>query len=105
MFSIYSTHYTNTVDTTVVCYKTILIVISATCFSNKSSESGENIQKYKKWLWLKYLWFLLLWIQQSIGTHIYRTIILPVVLYGCETWSLILREERKLRVFEENIWA
>ena len=34
----------------------------------------------------------------------YRTIILPVVLYGCETWSLILREERRLRVFE-NIWA
>jgi len=36
---------------------------------------------------------------------IYRIIILPVVLYGCETWSLTLREERKLRVFEENIWT
>ena len=36
---------------------------------------------------------------------IYRTIILLVVLDGCETWSLTLREERKLRVFEENIWA
>jgi len=34
---------------------------------------------------------------------IYRTIILPVVLYGCETWSLILREERKLRVFENIV--
>jgi len=30
----------------------------------------------------------------------YRTIILPVVLYGCEAWSLTLREERELRVFE-----
>ena len=30
----------------------------------------------------------------------YRIIILLVVLYGCETWSLTLREERKLRVFE-----
>ena len=30
---------------------------------------------------------------------IYRTITLSVVLYGCETWSLTLREERKLRVF------
>jgi len=30
----------------------------------------------------------------------YRTITLPVVLYGCETWSLTLREERKLRAFE-----
>ena len=33
---------------------------------------------------------------------IYRTIILPVVLYGCETWSLTLREERRLRVFENR---
>ena len=32
-----------------------------------------------------------------------RTIILPVVLYGCETWSLTLREERKLRVFENRV--
>ena len=32
-----------------------------------------------------------------------RTIILPVVLYGCETWSLILREERNLRVFENMV--
>jgi len=31
---------------------------------------------------------------------IYRTIILLVVLYGCETWSLTSREERKLRVFK-----
>jgi len=30
-------------------------------------------------------------------------IILPVVLYGCETWSLTLREERKLRVFEKMV--
>jgi len=33
----------------------------------------------------------------------YRTIILPVVLYGCETWSLTLREERRLRVFENRV--
>ena len=32
-----------------------------------------------------------------------KTIILPVVLYGCETWSLTLREERKLRVFENMV--
>jgi hypothetical protein len=36
---------------------------------------------------------------------IYRTIILPVVLYGYETWSLTLREELRLRVFEESIWT
>ena len=34
---------------------------------------------------------------------IYKTIILPVVLYGCEAWSLTLREESKLRVFENRI--
>jgi len=36
----------------------------------------------------------------TIQIKVYRTIILPVVLYGCETWSLTLREERRLRVFE-----
>jgi hypothetical protein len=35
--------------------------------------------------------------------RIYKTIILPVVLYGCETWSLTLREERRLRVFENRV--
>jgi hypothetical protein len=34
---------------------------------------------------------------------IYKTIILPVVLYGHEAWSLKLREERRLRVFENRI--
>ena len=35
--------------------------------------------------------------------EIYKTIILPVVLYGCETWSLTLREESRLRIFENRI--
>jgi len=39
----------------------------------------------------------------NLKIKIYRTIILPVVLYGCETWSLTLREERKLRVFENMV--
>ena len=34
---------------------------------------------------------------------VYRTIILPIVLYGCETWSLTLREECRLRVFENRV--
>jgi hypothetical protein len=34
---------------------------------------------------------------------IYKTVILPVVLYGCETWSLTLREEHRLRVFENRV--
>ena len=36
----------------------------------------------------------------KIYIYIYRTIILPIVFYGCETWSLILQEERKVRVFQ-----
>ena len=39
----------------------------------------------------------------TLKIKIYRTIILPVVLYGCETWSLTLREERRLRVFEKRV--
>ena len=39
-------------------------------------------------------------LSKNLKIKIYRTIILPVVLYGCETWSLTLREIRKLRVFE-----
>jgi hypothetical protein len=35
--------------------------------------------------------------------RIYKTIILPVILYGCETWSLTLTEEHRLRVFENEV--
>jgi hypothetical protein len=35
--------------------------------------------------------------------RLYKTIILPVVLYGCETWSLTVREEHKLRVYENGV--
>ena len=33
----------------------------------------------------------------------YRTVILPVVLYGCETWSLTFRDEGRLSVFENRV--
>jgi len=42
-------------------------------------------------------------LSKNLKIKIYRTVILPVVLYGCETWSLTLREERKLRVFENMV--
>jgi hypothetical protein len=41
-------------------------------------------------------------LSKNIKTRIYKTIILPVVLYGFDTWSLILREEHRLRVFEKR---
>ena len=37
---------------------------------------------------------------RNLKIKIYRTIILPVVLYGCETWSFTFRGEGRLRVFE-----
>jgi hypothetical protein len=40
---------------------------------------------------------------RNIKVKIYKTIILPVVLYECETWSLTLREEHRLKVFENKV--
>jgi len=42
-------------------------------------------------------------LSKNLKIKIYRTIILSVVLYGCETWSRTLREERRLRVFENRV--
>ena len=42
-------------------------------------------------------------LSKNLKIKIYKTTILPVVLYGCGTWSLTLREERKLRVFENMV--
>jgi hypothetical protein len=40
---------------------------------------------------------------KNFNINIYRTVILPIVFYGCETWSLTLRKERKLKVFENRV--
>ena len=42
-------------------------------------------------------------LSKNLKIKIYRTVILSVVLYGCETWSLTLREEHRLRVFENRM--
>jgi hypothetical protein len=41
-------------------------------------------------------------LSRNVKVKIYKTIFLPV-LYGCETWSLTLREEHRLRVFENRV--
>jgi hypothetical protein len=47
--------------------------------------------------------------KKNLKIKIYKTVILPVVLYGCQTWSLTLGKEHRLKVFEnsveEDIWA
>jgi hypothetical protein len=42
-------------------------------------------------------------LSRNVKVKIYKTIIIPVALYGCETWSLTLREEHRLRVFENRV--
>jgi hypothetical protein len=42
-------------------------------------------------------------LSRNVKVKIYKTIILPVVLYGCEIWSLMLREEHILKVFENRV--
>jgi len=42
-------------------------------------------------------------LSKNLKIKIHRTIILPIILYGCETWLLTLKEERKLRVFENMV--
>jgi hypothetical protein len=42
-------------------------------------------------------------ISKNLKIKIYKTVILPVVLYGCETWSLTSGEEHRLRVFENRV--
>jgi hypothetical protein len=42
-------------------------------------------------------------LSRNVKVKIYKTIILPVALYGCETWSLTIREEHRLRVFENRV--
>ena len=43
------------------------------------------------------------WISKNIRNKIYRKIILPVVLYVCEAWSLTLREKHRSRAFENRV--
>jgi hypothetical protein len=42
-------------------------------------------------------------LSRNVKVKIYKTIILPVVSYGCETWSLTLRQEHRLRVFDNRV--
>jgi hypothetical protein len=42
-------------------------------------------------------------LSRNVKVKIYKTIIQPLVLYGCETWSLTLGEEHRLRVFENRV--
>ena len=73
-------------------------------YQNSIQEEIKSILKSGKACYLSVqnlLSFILLSKNKKI--QIYKTIIWPVVLYGCETWSFTLREERGLMVFENRV--
>ena len=65
--------------------------------------AGSGIQKAKKKILDPSKVFSFAVTNPNLKIEIHKTIIFPVVLYGCETWSLTLREECSLRVFENRI--
>ena len=78
----------------------------AFCYiSNLFCESTLNVAKtpvsvvYMFFYEFMYYIYILVRYTVDLKIKIYRTIILPVVLYGCETWSPTFREEHRLRVF------
>jgi hypothetical protein len=77
-----------------------------TTLTNQNSFYEENKRRLKSWTSCYHsvknpLSSSLL--SENIKIKIYIPVILTVVMYGCETWSLILREERRLRVFENRV--
>jgi hypothetical protein len=77
-----------------------------TTLTNKNSIQEESKSRLKLGNAYYYLLQKLLpssLLSKNLKIKIYRNIILPVVLYRCENWSLILREERRLRVFENRV--
>ena len=74
-----------------------LIIIKITCHN-----TTKLFQLHFRYVVI-YIELYYIHIYRTISNYIYRTIILPVVLFACKTWSLTLREERKLRVFENMV--
>jgi len=77
-----------------------------TTITNQNSIQEEIKSKLKSGIACSYLVQKLLsskLLSKNLQIKIYKTIILPFVLYGCETWLLTLREECKLRVFENRV--
>jgi hypothetical protein len=64
----------------------------------KSTLNSENACYNSVWTLLSSLLLF-----RNVKVKIYKTVILSIVLYGCETWSLILREAQRLRVLENRV--
>jgi len=79
---------------------------SGTTFTNQNSMQEEITSRLKSGSAGYHLMQSLLsssLLSKNLKIKIYRTVVLPVVLYGCETWLLTFREECRLRVFENRV--
>ena len=80
----------------VTMYETSIILF---CFIHFKSSSSHDIC----FIYAHLFDFFSSFLSENLNIKIYRITILPAVLYGCETWSLTLREERRLRVYENRV--
>jgi hypothetical protein len=80
------------------CLKTTLINQNDMLYEIKGRLYSENVCYHSAQNLLSYLLT-----SKKLKIKTYKTSVLPVVLYGCETWSLTFREEHRLRVFEKRV--
>ena len=84
----------------------MLVLLAGTTLKNKNSIQEEIKSRLKLGSACRYSVQNLLsssLLSKKLKIKIYIIIILPAVLYGCEIWSLTLRDERRLRVFENRV--
>jgi hypothetical protein len=74
-----------------------------TTLRNQNSIPEEVKSRLKSWYLSVQNLLSFSWLSKILMVKIYRTLILPIVLYGCETFSLTLREERRLGVFQNRV--
>jgi hypothetical protein len=74
-------------------FKYLITTVTNQCLIQEEIKSSLNSGKT----------FIFSFTAKNAKLRIYKTIILPVVLYGCETWTLTLREERRQRVPENRV--
>jgi hypothetical protein len=87
-------------------YSEFLASLLGTALPNQNSIQEEIRSRVKSWnacyLLMQHLLSSSL-LSRNLKIMIYRTIILPVLFYGCETWLLTLREEGRVRAFENGV--
>ena len=85
----------------------ILLPVSKSKHQFSDQENQTESYSSLQTQWNKHIFGIMLYstsiLSKNIKIQIYRSIILPGVLYACETWPLTLREEHRLRIFENRV--